>query len=513
MNNLEELLKQTKNTTENSPYSQCIISSKGFLIPQFSNGTHFYSKYNPFRESDFFLEDTEIQESDFLIFFGFGFGYQLEKILDSFPTKQFLVIEENSAAYSFIFSQISPEKFSDKNIIFATFENLAESIKNYFNPLFHSKICIKTMRSWEDFYKQTISYQKDIIFQAFQDKILDTKTQSHFGKQWNTNFWKNLYLLKNYEDAFKEKSFEYLVNKKLVVTAAGPSLDKNINNLKLYRDALFILATDTSLPVLQKHKIIPNAVITIDAQEYSLQHYHCLPKETAIFMDLCSSHNIALNALKNNNPLFFIQNGHPLIQYFSLNYQKEFFPKIDCGNGTVTIAALSLAHYLQFEDITLLGADFSFPFNKAYANGTYFENNFIISQSRFNSFELNQTTIYLGKETLIEENSIPTTALLKNYKQSLKTFLTNKGIILNNFTEFKNFSSKKNIYLPNLPTKQQINTFILNFLTENIDQPLYTITLQPLLHFYKKENPTLSFEELIIKVKQNMKTLLLGVLN
>ena len=106
MNNLEQLLESIKNNTSCSPYSQCLSANNGLPIPQFVNGTSFYSKYNPSRESDFFLQDKEIQESDFVIFMGFGFGYQLEKLFDFFPKKQFLVIEENLAAYAFIFSHI-----------------------------------------------------------------------------------------------------------------------------------------------------------------------------------------------------------------------------------------------------------------------------------------------------------------------------------------------------------------------------------------------------------------------
>lgn len=511
MNNLEQLLESIKNNTSCSPYSQCLSANNGLPIPQFVNGTSFYSKYNPSRESDFFLQDKEIQESDFVIFMGFGFGYQLEKLFDFFPKKQFLVIEENLAAYAFIFSHISCNEFRNKKIIFATFDTLAETIKNYFNPLFHSKICTKTMRSWENFYHHEFSHQKEVIINALRDKILDTKTQSHFGKQWNSNFWKNLYLIKKYGDTLQKKQLEYCIDKKVVITAAGPSLDKNINQLKFLQNEIFILATDTSLPILHKHGIIPQAVITIDGQEHSVQHYYFLPQETAIFMDVCTSHNIALQGIKNKNPLFFIQNGHPLIQYFCINFQQEFFPKIECGNGTVTIAALSLAQYLGFSNITLLGADFSFPFNKAYANGSYFEDTFTLSQKQTNSFEHQQASLYLGKEKLVQENNISTTALLQNYKKSLELFIKEKNIKLTNIEQIIKNSKNRKVYSPNLPTKNQIDSFWKNYRQESTDNSFYLMTLQPLIFFYQKENPFLTSEELLAKAHIRTQTLLQGV--
>jgi hypothetical protein len=63
------------------------------------------------------------------------------------------------------------------------------------------------------------------------------------------------------------------------------------------------------------------------------------------------------------------------------------FPVLDTSGGNVTHAAVSLAEYLGASTVRLYGADFSYPFGKTYARGTYIYPYFDLRQSRIRPLE------------------------------------------------------------------------------------------------------------------------------
>ena len=106
------------------------------------------------------------------------------------------------------------------------------------------------------------------------------------------------YLIKN---KF-HKNFEIDNNKTALVIGAGPSLEESIKFLKENNDNIFIISTDTSYPTLLKHKIIPQVVVSIDAQIFSREHFIGINKEiiknTIFLFDLCANSSI-IKKLKN----------------------------------------------------------------------------------------------------------------------------------------------------------------------------------------------------------------------
>ena len=95
----------------------------------------------------------------------------------------------------------------------------------------------------------------------------DYSVQAFFGKLWFKNAVRNLFIA-------ERSSAPLPPIRRAAVTAAGPSLEDQIPAL---RDAkasgVFLIATDTSLPVLMGRGLVPNAVISIDCQHISYYHF------------------------------------------------------------------------------------------------------------------------------------------------------------------------------------------------------------------------------------------------
>ena len=100
---------------------------------------------------------------------------------------------------------------------------------------------------------------------------------------------------------------------------------------------------------------------------------------------------------------------------------------------------------------------------------------------------------------------------MQNYKKSLELFIKEKNIKLTNIEQIIKNSKNRKVYSPNLPTKNQIDSFWKNYRQESTDNSFYLMTLQPLIFFYQKENPFLTSEELLAKAHTRTQTLLQGV--
>jgi hypothetical protein len=198
----------------------------------------------------------------------------------------------------------------------------------------------------------------------------DFSVQAHFGKRWFSNIILNM--------AAAERSVAPpAVSKAAHVTAAGPSLDNQLEKLRAARAGGTLIASDTSLPALLRAGIRPDSVLSIDCQNHSYNHFlQGIPAETSLVLDLASPPFLALTAPH----VSFVAGGHPFVRFLDSHWKR--FQSIDTSGGNVTHAAVSLASLLGAATITLYGADFSYPAGKPYCRGTYLYDLFDARQGR-----------------------------------------------------------------------------------------------------------------------------------
>ena len=82
-------------------------------------------------------------------------------------------------------------------------------------------------------------------------------------------------VLANFEyqsDPDTGKLFEHFKDVPLVIVSAGPSLDRNIRDLRGMENRCFLLAVDTALRPLLAAGIVPHAVIIADPTELNARH-------------------------------------------------------------------------------------------------------------------------------------------------------------------------------------------------------------------------------------------------
>jgi hypothetical protein len=214
--------------------------------------------------------------------------------------------------------------------------------------------------------------------------------------------------------------------KKIAISAAGPSLDHQLDLIHKNRNNYFLLATDTSLPSLLEANIMPDAVISIDCQHISYYHFmRGLPPDIPLFTDLASP---PIVVSRTPRPHFFT-GGHPLTVFVSRSWRS--FPQIDTSGGNVTYAAVALAELLGAEEIYLYGADFSYPKGESYARGSYIHPYFQRRQTRIQPLESLFAAFVFRNESLRLERGQGSwryeTKPLSGYRQKLECLSQNLG--------------------------------------------------------------------------------------
>ncbi len=215
-------------------------------------------------------------------------------------------------------------------------------------------------------------YEK-LFPEAYRDFLVSVKktsemvkvnkdTQAHFAKKIVPNMIKNMAFLR---EGRMINDYLNIVPKDVpaIIVAAGPSLDKNIEELKRAKGKSFILAVDTAMRHLLKHGIMPDAMVTLDAgKPLSYMNIEEI-REIPLFCVLESRHEI----LEYHTGIKIWFQGGTFLEKITKQYGKEFLPYQP--GGSVATGAFAICAALEFERIVLVGQDLAYSGDVTHAGG------------------------------------------------------------------------------------------------------------------------------------------------
>lgn len=464
-------------------YKEFISAKNGSLIPVLNSGRTIESRYNPEREAETQIQNFEKKYNAFLIL-GIGSGILMNKLKENYPDSLIIGVERSNNELSFLFNYkyISGLKDSD-NIFFTTIENLQSELCEKYLPAKYGDLKIVEQRNWIFENQDVTEIIQKQIQSALKQISADLSVQSHFGKIWCNNIIHNLKLLSN-----QNNNYSLITaldrNKTAYIIAAGPSIDENINTIIKDTNKI-VIATDTAFQILQKYKINPDIVVSLDGQNISYNHFMNSKKmdKTIYFFDLAGDFSASKNVPDENR--FFFVSGHPFSSFVN-NYVNNTLPSLFAGAGTVTISALDLAVKLGFKKIKVIGADFAYLNGKSYAKGTYLDSLYNYKTSKINSNENNYDKLLFRTPLEIINSNKYSTSVLDSYKKSFLSYLSiNKleYVYENNIYEIKNKIIKTEL-------KKVENFNFIDFMNylKSVSIEKLELSLLPLIAYFRKYN-------------------------
>ena len=480
-----------------------VKAKSGELIPVLidKDGTEYplHSTIEPGREAKKLI-DT-IEKESFLVLLGFGGAYLLKAALERNDICKILIIEYDKASFDELLSQYNySDILKDPRIMLIvdpSKETIEEHIVNLYKPVLHNGIRVVPLRSRTRFDSESFNIAGEAIISAIDQISVDYSVQAHFGKRWFSN------IINNIKNSYSTKqNLPCVIH--AAVCAAGPSLSLQLDKLKTRHKKPFIIATDTSLPCLLSENIVPDAVISIDAQIISYYHFmNGLPDKCLLFLDLLSPPFLA-SISKNTH---FFSGGHPLTRLIS-GFDANIF-ELDTSGANVTYAAISLAEYLGAQEIEVYGADYCYPNGISYARGAYIYSYFENRQSRTLPLEA-QASTFLYRTPLDKKYNTNgsswcyETSKLNFYREKYEK---KKSLICTAAQKVLRKESQKAVLNPqNFLNRYKTGLEILcnpgenaaEFLSSLDDegQAIFT-TILPLAAALKKRNPQWNFQELL----------------
>ena len=185
----------------------------------------------------------------------------------------------------------------------------------------------------------------------------------------NIKFMKTEYTLNRLENLCND-------NVPCIIVSAGPSLNKNIKNLKRAVGHACIIACDTALKPLKKAGIMPDFFLIVDPRKpETLIDFEFVQDIPAVVH--FSVPNYILE--KHKGKKFFYWDGDNFV-YNALVYAKDIEHKtisyeeslgILPTGGSVATSAFSFACGMGAKTIILIGQDLAYTDNKTHADGTF----------------------------------------------------------------------------------------------------------------------------------------------
>lgn len=214
--------------------------------------------------------------------------------------------------------------------------------------------------------------------------------------------------LQNLPEMITTPSMKELISKvkntnTAVIVSTGPSLYKQLPLLKQYAPYLTIFCVDASFPILTKHGIKPDIVVTLERVEPTADFYKKTPKS--------AQKNIifALTSIVHQETSKAITQGIKTYSMRPFGYTR-FFDLKEYGYAGIGMSAANMAYELivhsKFEKCIFIGQDLAFsPDGKTHSKDAIFGENESQYKKSDNALEKILVPAYGGKG-FVETNNV-----------------------------------------------------------------------------------------------------------
>jgi len=158
-------------------------------------------------------------------------------------------------------------------------------------------------------------------------------------------------------------------NKTAVIVSAGPTLDRNIEAIKKYRDNIVLITVGTAMKALDKHGIKPDFLCIIEANDCSKQIAGLNLKEVNFITEPYANPN--LRKFEFKKIYSHVSQNLPINSFWcdlsGIN-NSEYWSK-----GTVSYTALNVARILGCSKIVLAGQDLAYIEGQCYSKDSAYK--------------------------------------------------------------------------------------------------------------------------------------------
>ena len=339
-----------------------LVQTNGYNL--IYKGKYIHSEQNPLAEAQEIFSYAKNEPVSIHLIYGLGLGYLFQ--VASINSKGSVILYEpdlNILKVVFSLVDFSNDILKSNVFICSEYDEVSKAI--------HQKSGMQNFPEMLTLPFQTGSEGFGELVTKLQNTVGSYSLDLKYTKE---KFYPSLkMLLKNVPNLLNETPLirfkDVYKGKTAVIVSAGPTLDRNIETIKKYRDKFVLFTVGTALKTLTANGINPDFLLVIETFDSSKQLEGVDLSEVYFITEPYS--NPTLRDFKFKKRLSHIASNVPVNQFWAEICSEnidEYFSK-----GTVSYTALNSARILGCSKIILVGQDLAYIGGQCYSKDSAYK--------------------------------------------------------------------------------------------------------------------------------------------
>ena len=332
------------------------------------NGTYTHSSYSPEKEATSWAkaqvaakEDDALEESLWVLL-GCGLGYHIRALLDQGVAR--VIAFEPDERLASLRKKVAPELDTlEKVTITGSRDELRDLFRSRFPSASGTRICI--IPAYEKIYQDLLDDVREQLSGFVQEFRVSRFTYISASKSWL------MLTIGNIPVMIRQPAVGVVAGRAkgwpAVVVSAGPSLDKNIDQLAAVQDQFVILCPSQTLKAAHKAGIRPDMVMVADSHNLCY-HFEGLPDGAFDNLVIAAKCHYDVARIRAKRNLFYYLPPNPMAEEFYRLRQDGMRADLPTGASVANIA-MQLGVIMDADPIIMIGQDLAFSGNRMYASG------------------------------------------------------------------------------------------------------------------------------------------------
>ncbi len=375
------ILQQTPIPHNQLQVTQATDHSPNLSI-RFTNGqtATLHDPQSPWHEAQRWVDALKkpIEQQTHFVLLGMGMGYPFFELFKRCaPSSRFWIVEPEPAFMKYALHCMDfSHAIQSERVHFLPGAKIEDVISALFNGEYANPIKAKGVQMLVPPYAQKIySTYKQQLANQLSEKIqiegLKFRTGEIQGRQILKNIIHNLPSL--FQGAPWQRLLGAFAKKPAFIIAAGPSLEPYLHELYPLQDNALLIAVDTAHPILLRHGIHADLVVSLDFTELNAKHFDTIHHDQTLLLAypgidpaICQQYEGQTYFFDHVGNIHYNTSASPFLS--SLTSLGPLGQLI--SYGSTSHSAYHAAQQMGCDPILFVGQDLAFPHNQWYAPGS-----------------------------------------------------------------------------------------------------------------------------------------------
>ncbi|KWX74042.1 hypothetical protein AMQ84_20880 [Paenibacillus riograndensis] len=352
-----------------------VTGEETLIIYKNGRQAFIHNPEGPKKEAVSWVEQfRDIQSDTHVIFFGVGLGYHIQAFLQQHPDLNFSLIEPSVEIMHAFLEQHSYEEWLLSSrvgeiMVDASFPNNIPVLSKLIDRV--SRILVVVWQAYPSMFPEELKRFNESVHELVSFKKEKMKVTQYYEKEWALNSIHNFPYVLDSPD-FLQTGKEHIQGKPVIIVAAGPSLNDEIEHLRFVKEQglAYIFSVGSAVNALIEQGVYPHGTFSYDPNPYNVNVIKKIIDQQITTIPLIFGSTVGRHTLDHypgpKMHLIISQDG---LSIELLKNKAGEVPPIINDAPSVAVIAVQCFVRMQASKIILVGQNFAYRNAEYYAAG------------------------------------------------------------------------------------------------------------------------------------------------